>query len=354
MIPFLKPLLVIWARCSRDELARQLQYVKVENQILRSKLPKRIQLTPEERNRVLKFGKPVGSAIQHLISIVHPKTFARWRRESEGQVPTRRMGRPRTAEAVVKLLVRFATQTDWGYTKMQGKLKKLSFGKVGRTTIQNILKREGVAPGPGRGPTTWDDFVACHAKTLWAADFLSVKAWTAKGLRPMYLLAFIQVETRQVWVSPCTPHPNRDWVAQQARNFLMHVDFNGLPADQLIRDRDGKFAPAFDRVLRSSGVDVKPLPVRSPNLNAYAERFVQTLKHECLEHFIFFGHKHLDYLVSTFVDYYHTQRPHQAKGNEPLLQLVEQQPTAPPSSTDDVLCEERLGGLIKHYYRQAA
>ncbi len=133
----------------------------------------------------------------------------------------------------------------------------------------------------------------------------------------------------------------------------MHLDLNRLPAEQLIRDRDGKFTPIFDRLLRSSGVDVKSLTMRSPNLNAYAERFIQALKHECLGYIIVFGHKHLDYLVSTFVDYCHTQRPHQAKRNRPLLKLVES-PTAPPSSSDDILCEERLGGLIKHYYRKAA
>ena len=250
-------------------------------------------------------------------------------------------------------LIRFAWETDWGYTRMKGELIKLGLPGVGRTTIQNILKREGCDPGPGRGPTTWDDFIARHAKTLWAADFLSVKAWTSKGLRQMHLLAFIHIETRRVWVSPCTFHPNRDWVAQQARNFLMHMESAGLPGDLLLRDRDGKFAPIFDVILRSSGVEVKKLPVRSPNLNAFAERFVQTLKHECLEHFVIFGHKHLDYLVSTFIDYYHTQRPHQSKGNRPLLKLVEP-PPALPNTVGEVFCEERLGGLLKHYYRQAA
>ncbi|MEO0513842.1 MAG: integrase core domain-containing protein [Planctomycetota bacterium] len=249
------------------------------------------------------------------------------------------------------MLVRFAKQTDWGYSKMQGELKKLGFGYVPRTTIQNNLKREGIDPGPGRGPTLWDDFIARHAETLWAVDFLSVKAWTPKGLRQMHLLAFVQVETRQVWVSPCTLHPTKDWVAQQARNFLMHVESTGLPGDLLLRVRDGKFAPIFDIILETSGIDVKVLPVRSPNLNAFAERFAQTIKHECLNHFVILGHKHLDYLMATFVDYYHTQRPHQSKENKPLLRLTE---SPPPNPDGEVLCEERLGGLLKHYYRKAA
>ena len=147
-------------------------------------------------------------------------------------------------------------------------------------------------------------------------------------------------------------HPTKDWVAQQARNFLMHIDHaRSLPATKLIRDRDSKFAPIFDTILESSGVEVKKLPIRSPNLNAFAERFIQTLKHECLNHFVIFGQKHLDYLVAKFVDYYHTRWPHQSKGNEPLLKLTD---PPPPNTGGEVLCEERFGGLLKHYYRKAA
>lgn len=127
----------------------------------------------------------------------------------------------------------------------------------------------------------------------------------------------------------------------------MYLEPVGLPGDLLLRDRDGKFASIFDVILKSSGINVKVLPIRSPNLNAFAERFVQTTKHERLNHFVIFGHKHLDYLVATLVDYYHAQRPHQSKDNKPLLRL--------PANTDgEVLCEERLGGLLKHYYRKAA
>ncbi|MCG8508930.1 MAG: hypothetical protein MI741_06835, partial [Rhodospirillales bacterium] len=268
---FLQPLFLLMARCTHNALARQVQYLKVENEILRSKLPKRTQLTPEERCRLVKYGEPVGSGITYLISIVHPKTFARWLREAKGHVPrSRGTGRPRTAEQVVELIRRIAKETGWGYTRIKGELIKLGHPKVGRTTIQNTLKRDGYDPTPGgSGPQTWDAFIARHAKTLWAADFLSVKSWTHKGLKQMYLLAFIQIETRKVWVSPCTLHPNREWMAQQARNFLMHVDDAGLKAGQLIRDRDGKYAPVFDAILESSGIDVIPLSVRSPNLNAY-------------------------------------------------------------------------------------
>ena len=203
---------------------------------------------------------------------------------------------------------------------------------------------------PGPRPTEWDGFIKRHASTLWAADFLSVKAWTHKGKKDHYILAFIHIGSRRVWLSPCTLHPNRVWVAQQARNFLMHCQFNGLEIDHLIRDRDTKFVDLFDQTLASAGIDVKRLPVRSPNLNAYIERFIQTLKHECLEHFVILGQKHLDYLAGEFVGYCHTQRPHQSMGNQPLLKLNNDQSI----EHGEVACEERLGGLLRHYYRRAA
>jgi putative transposase len=352
MALFLQSLLVLMACSNRDELARQVLYLKVENQILRSKLPKRVSLTPEERARLRKFGEPLGSAIKELISIVHPKTFARWVREAANHIPKPRAkgGRPRTAAEIARLIVRIAKQTGWGYSRIKGELIKLNCPEVGRTTIQNVLKREGCDPGPGRGPTTWDDFMARHAKTLWAADFLTVKAWTRRGLVDLYLLTFIHIDSRRVWVSPCTVHPTGSWVCQQARNFLMDVEDAGLEAGRLIHDRDGKFVTMFDDILNSAGIEVTKLPIRSPNLNAHMERFVQTIKHECLSHFVILGHRHLNYLVTEFVDYYHKQRPHQSKGNRPLLKLADD----PPSGTGEIACQERLGGLLKHYYRKAA
>src|SRR5690606_35544832 len=145
-------------------------------------------------------------------------------------------------------------------------------------------------------------------------------------------------------------HPTRAWVAQQARNFLMHCQFNGLEIGYLLRDRDGKYGETFDAIFDSIDVDVKPLPARSPNLNAYIERFIQTLKHECLEHFVIHGAKHLDYLASEFADYYSPQRPHQSMENKQLLK----QSDAEPVEDGEVACEERLGGLMKHYNRKAA
>ena len=140
------------------------------------------------------------------------------------------------------------------------------------------------------------------------------------------------------------------WVAQRARNFLIHIDHAQLPTDQLVRDRDGKYASIFDTILESNGVKVKKRPIGSPNLNAFAERFLQTPKHECLNHFVILGRKPPGYLVATFVDDYHTQRPPRSRGNETLLELT----GPPPNINGGVSCEERLGGLLTHCYRKEA
>lgn len=347
------PLFVLLARCTRNELARQVQYLKVENSILREKIDGPVRLTDQERARLIKYAQHIpGNILQHLVSIVHYKTVQRWVREAKGHIPSprSRRGRPPIKTEIVKLIIRLAKETGWGYTRIKGELIKLGHADVGRTTIAKVVKDAGLDPGPDRGPTEWDSFIKRHASTLWAADFLSVKTWTMRGRKDHFILAFIHVGSQQVWLSPCTMHPTRAWVAEQARNFLMYCQFNGLEATHLLRDRDGKFPKIFDHTLRSGGVRVKKLPVRSPNLNAYIERFVQTLKHECLEHFVILGAKHLDYLAGEFVDYYHTRRPHQSMGNQPLLRLAD----AESAEDGEVVCEERLGGLLKHYYRKAA
>ena len=176
---------------------------------------------------------------------------------------------------------------------------------------------------------TWDDFIARHAKTLWAGDFLSVRTWTLRGRLDLYLLAFIHVASRRVFVSPATATPGAAWTEQQARNFTMHVDESELGCAMVLHDRDAKFTRTFDAILTEKGATPKKLPPCSPNLNAFAERFVQTLKHECLNHFIVFGERHLNHLVDEFVDYYHKSRPHQGIENATPIQSRDGPGTGP-------------------------
>jgi putative transposase len=163
------------------------------------------------------------------------------------------------------------------------------------------------------------------------------------------VLAFVQVATRKVFLSPATLKPDGAWMAAQAQAFLEHIKAEGLPAKVLTHDRDAKFTEVFEGPLVAGGLEMIALVFRSPNLNAYVERFVQSIKQECLDKFIVFGLQHVDHLAREYVSYYHEERPHQAKGNQPLVA-----PSCTPVSEGEVVCSERLGGVLKHYHRKAA
>ena len=204
-------------------------------------------------------------------------------------------------------------------------------------------------PGPQRGEGSWDEFLKIHAKTLWACDFLSKKIWTKWGLAEFFILFLIHVGSRRVYVSGMTTHPDTAWVAQQARNFGVHLAERGEEASYLIHDRDKKFTAQFDAMLESEGITIKEPIAKSPNLNAFAERWAQSVQVECLDHFVVLGEDHLRYLVSEYVDYFNPERPPQAMDHCPLTGSVRDSP-----SEGEILCRERLGGLLRHYHRQAA
>jgi putative transposase len=186
---------------------------------------------------------------------------------------------------------------------------------------------------------------------------VSLKALTPTGFRDLFVLVFLHVETRRAFLSPATYHPNEAWVCGQAKSFIKHARKAGLGAEIMMHDRDTKFSAAFDAALEDAGLRVKKAAFRSPNTCAFVERFIQTLGQECLDHFIVFGARHLNHLCSVFLDYYHRLRPHQGKENE-LLVAAKSRPRKKPPPPDtippsEVRCEQRLGGLLKHYYRKA-
>jgi putative transposase len=363
MIPAMKAainaLLLLLARATDKALARYVQYLKAENQVLRSKLPKVVKVTPHERRRLVKFGRPLGAAYKELVGIVSPRTFLRWL-NGEGRRPRRRAsltrpGRPRTPEAIRDLVLRLARENDWGYTRILGELKKLGVRKVARSTVVNILREDGLDPGPKRGEDTWDDFIRRHAATLWSCDFFTRHVWTLRGLVEVYVLFFLNVATRKAHIVGMSAQPDRAWVAQQARNACLYFAEQAeaeRPA-VLLRDNDGKYGPGFDAVFEAEGVRVHRVTPFSPNLNARAERFVQTVRRECLDRFVFFGEAHLRHVLGEFLAWYHRSRPHQSLGNAPPCGPPAPAEGPPPAAAD-LVCEERLGGLLKHYTRRAA
>jgi putative transposase len=347
-------LVVIFAAATDRVLARHIACLKTENRILRGKLPKRLTVTAAERRRLLQVGQPLGGAIKELITIVSPRTFARWLSGAAKAPQAARPaqpGRPRTPEDVRELVLRLARENAWGYTRIVGELKKLGVRKVSRSTVIKILKENGFEPGPKRGEGTWDDFLKRHLDTLWACDFFTKRVWTLGGLVDVFVLFFIHLGTRRVHVAGLTAHPDRPWMVQQARNLAMFFDDQPVKPKYLLRDRDSKFVKEFDDILRSEGIEVVQTGVRAPNQNAIAERFVGSVKRECLDHFVVFGEDHLRHLLREFLAHYHDCRPHQGLGNVPLNGLP---PSADrPLSLAEVRCEQRLGGVLKHYSRAA-
>jgi putative transposase len=352
---FLHSFFALLASATDKALAEYLEYLKAENRILRSKLPARVPVTPAERERLVKLGKPLGKAIKDLITIVSPRTFLRW---ANGETPARadqqpaKRGRPATPVDVKELILKLARESGWGYTRILGELKKLGVRKVARSTVVKILKDNGLEPGPQRGEGSWADFLKRHATTLWACDFFTVKVWTKAGLVDFFVLFFLQVGSRRVYLANVTPHPDRDWVTQQARNFAMTLDEITDKPRFLIRDRDTKFVASFDTVMKAEEIEVIKTAIRAPNQNAYAERFVQTVRQECLDHFLICGEKHLRHLLTEFLAHYHRERAHQGLDNRPPVATPP--PESPgPVSVEKIVCTERLGGLLKHYQRAA-
>jgi transposase InsO family protein len=185
---------------------------------------------------------------------------------------------------------------------------------------------------------------------LVATDFFTAEVWTLGGLVTYYVLFFIRLGTREVHVAGVTPHPNQAWMRQVARNLTMEEWGFLSPGQYLIHDRDGKYCPAFQQLIDAAGVTRVPLPPRSPNLNAYAERWVRSVKEECLSRFILFGECSLSQILTEYVAHYHQERPHQGKGNMVLLPSPDQA----PARQGPLQCRERLGGLLKYYARDAA
>jgi putative transposase len=217
--------------------------------------------------------------------------------------------------------------------------------------VGNILKRRGLLPAPERHQTTtWKAFIRTHMDVLWATDFFTTEVWTLGGLVTFYILFFIKLDTREVHIAGVTPHPGEAWMQQIARNVTMEEWGVLKPGAYLIHDGDKKFCAAFKQLLDDAGIKRVPLPPRSPWLNAFAERWIQSVKTEVLARMILFGERSLRHVLSEYIAHHHTERPHQGKGNVILFPSRQ----AEPDSDSSVACRERLGGLLKYYHRKAA
>lgn len=282
---------------------------------------------------------------------VTPETLLRWHRELVRRKWTFRRvgtpGRPPIGDDVRELMLRLARENPrWGHRRIQGELRKLGL-VVSATSIRGVLRRAGIDPAPRRSGPTWREFIRAQAKGTLACDFFTVEtAW----LRTLYVLFFIEVGSRRVLWARSTSNPDAAWVAQQARNLLLeHPD--GTCPRFLVRDRDAKFAGAFDEVFRAEGTRVIQTPIRAPRANAYAERWVRTARTECLDHLLILSRGHLDRVLAEYVEHYNRARPHRG------LDLATPQGREDPVATDRVPRihrTDRLGGVIREYEVVAA
>ncbi|CAE7757797.1 unnamed protein product [Symbiodinium sp. CCMP2592] len=344
------PKLLAFGRSDHDQLITQLQYLTIEHQILRGKLPKRISMTKRERRRLIRFGKKVGPALRDLISIVQYSTFQKWLRPKSHKKRSfkAKSGRPPTKRDLKKLVLQMAKTPGWGYTRILGELRKLGIMSVSRSTVRSILKEHGIEPAPDRTEPVWDKFLNRHASTLWSCDFFHKKVLTPRGLKRYTTLVFIHISSRKVIATKSTRHPTSDWMCRVAESFPMMVEQLGLqPPTILVRDNDVLYSREFNVTLMREGVKPYPLPIKAPLMNAHIERWIKSLKAECLDHFIPIGGEHLDYLISEYVEHYHHERPHQGIGNTPIMS------DGPPRTVGEIRCDTRLGGLLRRHYRAA-
>jgi putative transposase len=340
-----------------QELLLRNEYLVTENRMLRQQIPGRVRLTDAERTTLAEIGKKLGrQALEEVASIVTPDTILTWHRKFvaqkfDGSQQRKPPGRPPIAAELEALVVRMAQENrSWGYDRIAGALQHLGY-TISDQTVGNILKRPRIPPAPERKKTTtWKEFIRTHMDVLVATDFFTAEGWTKADLVTYYVLFFIHLASRKVHVAGVTPHPDERWMIQIARNVTM-ADWGLLSSGHyLIHDRDSKYCLAFQRILDDAGITRVPLPPRSPNLNAYAERWVRSVKEETLSRLILFGERSLQYALTEYVTHFHQERPHQGKGNVVLM------PT-PDHGTKDgspLQCRERLGGLLKYYTCEAA
>ena len=336
---------------AHDELAVEVVMLRHEVSVLRRQVT-RPSLQPADRARLAGLARLLPR--QRLGRFfVQPDTLLRWHRElvrRRWTYPHRRPGRPRVLAGTVALVLRLAKENPtWGYRRIHGELMTMGV-TVGASTVWSILKRHGLDPAPRRSGPSWAEFLCAQAKGIVACDFFSVDAVL---LRRLYVLVFIEVDTRVIRVAGVTTSPVATWVTQQARNLCYELSKRATPVKFLIRDRDAKFPWSFDEVFRTDGIRIVKPPVRAPRVNAICERVIGTLRRECLDRTLILGHRHLEAVLAKYARHYNDHRPHRSLG-----QHCPRSPDEAPTALVDIDPQrlrraDRLGGLI-HEYRMVA
>jgi putative transposase len=332
-----------------DQRQEAVAYLVEENHILRTRLPSRIRLTDDERRRLAVHGRRLGRRrLGQVATIVTPDTILRWHRQLIARKWTyvSRPGRRGVLVEIQRLVVRMAGENPtWGYTRIQGALKNVGH-RVGRSTIARMMKAAGMPPVPER-PTSWQTFLRAHWGAIAGADFFTTEVWTWRGLVTYYTVFVIDLASRRVQVLGSTPHPDEPFMRQVSRTLSTAEDGRLRDHRVLICDRDRKWSGGVRQLLADAGIRTVCTPVRAPNANAHAERFVRSIKEECLDRIIPIGERHFRRALTEFVAHYHHERNHQGLGNV----LIDGDPERKTGRR--IRCCHRLGGLLNYYERAA-
>ena len=355
ILQVLIPMVAGWLQRHQQQV---IIYLLEENRVLKAQLGgRRLRLTDTERRRLATLAHPLGrKRLKAVATLVTPETLLRGYKQliaqkCDGSTQRQQLGRPRVAEEVEQLVMRMAEENPtWGYRRMQGALGNLGY-QIDKLTVRNILRRHHMEPAPQRRKAgmSWAQFLKMHWEVLAATDFFTVEVATWHGLVTYYVLVVMELATRRVEIAGITPHPTAAFMRQCARQLTDPFDGFLLGKRYLIHDRDTKFTPAFDALLKDSGVKPLLLPPRSPNLNAHCERFVRSIKEEALDRMLMLGERSLHDVIQQYVAHYHTERNHQGLHNQRIT---------PESGignySGQVKRREHLGGILRYYYRDAA
>jgi transposase InsO family protein len=340
--------------CFRSAQAKEIEILVLRHElaVLRRQHP-RPRLQPKDRALLAVLSRLLPRA-RWSVFLVRPETLLRWHRRMVRRrwtYPTARNGRPPVPEEVQRLVVRLARENPrWSYQRIHGELLRLGW-RVSASSIRRMLRANGLDPAPRRAPTSWRSFLRQQAAGIVACDFLSVDTIL---LRRVYVLFVIEPGSRRVHLAGVTDHPTGLWVAQQARDLLASLGEQATAWRFLIRDRDAKFTRVFDDVWRSTGVEIIRTPVRAPNANAVAERWVGTVRRECLDQLLIVGRQQLVGVLRRYVEHYNQRRPHRSLAHATPVPSVGADPMS-AMAVGQLRRRDVLGGLIHEYeYEYAA
>ena len=358
------PIIATITRLLCRELILQNEYLRQENKILKSKINKRIVFTDDERRTLVDAAMAMGrDLMEQVVTIVQPKTILAWQRKLENEkwdYSDRREnnpGRPRISQDIEQLVCKMARENEWGYARIQGELKKLDI-IISKSSVANILRRNGLPPSPEREGLSWRVFLARHEAVFLCADMFRKEVWTFRGLTTAFVFFVIHLQSRKVLLARATFSPTNRWIIQQIRHVIWECEEQGVEARFFLRDNDQLYPEDMKGILDASCIDTVKTPFQAPNANAHAERYVLSCKKECLNHLLIFGLNRFQHVVDCYTSYFNEHRPHQGIDNnipaEYNMTDKRQGGSVPVNlSARDVARKDFLGGLLKSYRRVA-